>query len=1670
MRVFAFDQNGSPVTFGSSNYTLYASSVISFNGVNQFSSPASSSTSANESRGRVSIRFNNQYVSSVRIEYYDIEDGGAYTIANIAGVSICAQNDALGNVSQGGSTTASVFANDFSSTGVASSSANTDVSLTNLGGLTGATINANGTINIPANATPGSYTLTYRICSPTGQTSFCTTATASLTVLACQAGTAAPFLIAGGFYDATNSAYRIPCGSTTANLSTISSNNKPTPATVTLTWHTGTPATTANKIASTIALTGTTKYYASFFDSVANCYSPTKEIMVFAPICGRNNDFTSISITAGVGGTLPSIFANDSYNGLIITDISTITAKYDYELWTPSNAIINNNGTLTIPADVLPGIYTYYYKLVDTDPDIGILINQASNIEVKFRVSPNTDGDPYNDYTDWDDDNDGILDAVESPPCFYSSTEASIIENVTSPFEGAMGDPLVGETISTLFNGNSSDVNPFNFTGQTITSGSPIFTISYPAMIRLTSLSVNQAASGMAPANRFGRLFGSNDGVNFTAISAATGVALNSATVTFAVTSTTSYRFYEIRYVGTVAAGNLTDGTLGTANIQEITAVYNLLAYEPSANPKPITCTFSTDSDGVPNHLDVDSDGDNCFDAIEGDENVTAGNVDGNGRITGGVDANGVPNLVNLLGAADTGGDVGQGIGFSQISTITECLDTDGDSIPDACDLDDDNDGILDLNENSCALTGQTIRIGYIPNARDLDTDNGYTFDGAYMNGSGALKLTNAANFGPSGIVNTTFVLVNMGTAPITKTLINSLNLNVIFLGGINDLTTSYLTTAEFDAIKDWSDDSLKNIVVATQFQTIPWGAGITAANLNPNVPTALGGQTSIFNGPFGNVNSFTQGGSFQAHFSSINSVCSISPLAVDGNNRAVIYVDGAYNDIMIADVDILTTIGSVTSGSAITSNNDRVFANFWAFVAQQSACADKDTDGDTIPDRLDLDADNDGCPDAIEGSSTTITPANLVNSAIPGGNTGATSGAYNLPVIQNLGNTVNTSVTSESYGVPTIAGTGQAIGTSQTANPVLNAGTAGSNQSIISGSSPAALTLTGSSGVIQWQVSTDNVTFNNIPSATAATYAPGTLTATRYYRAIITSVGGCTSTSNVVTITVNAFDCIGKIYSLAGATGEIRAFTDPATSGALGTVVNTTPYPQTPASSANGANAMGYSNLTKKFYYVQIQATAPGNNTFVSYDPATNLYETLAGTTGIIYRGTVTTDGAGYYAITNGNILKYYSIANNTWTTITSTYVDQNGVSLNSLLGSYAGGDIAMDGNGDLWILAGQGASPTAYVFRAKSTVPTTSMGSTPLVLEQIVKQDIGSSPNGIAFSPTGQLYITNVTTLFRMNDDFTISAIGTISPAGGGGDLASCAFPVNPFAVSDFGDAPDTYKTFLASDGPRHTASQYDATTNTSSLMIGSTVDLETDGIPNVNANGDDLSNVNDENSISITTLFINSTSYTTAVPVVNNTGGNATLRGWIDFNKNGIFDSSESATVTVPNGATSASLTWTGLSGLTAGDTYYRLRIAKNAADITLPTGSVFGGEVEDGKLTIQTVCYEDPTLVAGATYPVKHGITLLGRAGKINVSAPVSASDWPMVRNSAYTALESKTKGFVVTRNSSPETTITVPVVGMMVFDTDENAGAGCLKIYTGAGAGEGWKCFSTQGCP
>lgn len=101
----------------------------------------------------------------------------------------------------------------------------------------------------------------------------------------------------------------------------------------------------------------------------------------------------------------------------------------------------------------------------------------------------------------------------------------------------------------------------------------------------------------------------------------------------------------------------------------------------------------------------------------------------------------------------------------------------------------------------------------------------------------------------------------------------------------------------------------------------------------------------------------------------------------------------------------------------------------------------------------------------------------------------------------------------------------------------------------------------------------------------------------------------------------------------------------------------------------------------------------------------------------------------------------------------------------------------------------------------------------------------------------------------------------------------------------------------------------------------------------------------------------------------------------------------------------------------------------------------------------------ICYK-PTVVAGTILDTNHGITSLQRAG-------TNGSNWPMVRKGAWTALESKTKGFVPNRLTTAQITA-IPtgslIEGMMVY----NITVDCLQINTD-GTAAGWKCFDTQTC-
>jgi|GEM_PF-3433233 len=176
------------------------------------------------------------------------------------------------------------------------------------------------------------------------------------------------------------------------------------------------------------------------------------------------------------------------------------------------------------------------------------------------------------------------------------------------------------------------------------------------------------------------------------------------------------------------------------------------------------------------------------------------------------------------------------------------------------------------------------------------------------------------------------------------------------------------------------------------------------------------------------------------------------------------------------------------------------------------------------------------------------------------------------------------------------------------------------------------------------------------------------------------------------------------------------------------------------------------------------------------------------------------------------------------------------------------------------------------------------------------------------------------------------------------------------------DFGDAPDSYATLLASNGPRHAVS--------TALRLGAIVDGETDGAPSAGATGDG----GDEDGVTISPIVANGT--TTVVATVN--GGPGRLDAWIDWNHDGDFgDAGEqiASNLIVANGANSINVPVPAAAAVGAATTTYARFRLSSAGGLT-STGLAMDGEVEDYQVTLnpaRTTVYVDPTFTTNGVDP-------------------------------------------------------------------------------------------------
>lgn len=177
----------------------------------------------------------------------------------------------------------------------------------------------------------------------------------------------------------------------------------------------------------------------------------------------------------------------------------------------------------------------------------------------------------------------------------------------------------------------------------------------------------------------------------------------------------------------------------------------------------------------------------------------------------------------------------------------------------------------------------------------------------------------------------------------------------------------------------------------------------------------------------------------------------------------------------------------------------------------------------------------------------------------------------------------------------------------------------------------------------------------------------------------------------------------------------------------------------------------------------------------------------------------------------------------------------------------------------------------------------------------------------------------------------------------------------------AKDYSDAPDTgagtglgnYNTIASDNGPSHVI--------VSNLRLGAVApDGDSGTLQNSAATADDNNNTDDEDGVTtLPTVTTASTSVPLTVSVFNNTGSNATVACWIDFNRDGDFlDAGERAAATVSSSASqqNVNLTFTGFAAPTGGTSYLRCRLANASGEVANPTGAANTGEVEDYALVI------------------------------------------------------------------------------------------------------------------
>jgi IgGFc binding protein/CHU_C Type IX secretion signal domain len=266
------------------------------------------------------------------------------------------------------------------------------------------------------------------------------------------------------------------------------------------------------------------------------------------------------------------------------------------------------------------------------------------------------------------------------------------------------------------------------------------------------------------------------------------------------------------------------------------------------------------------------------------------------------------------------------------------CADNDGDGVNDNVDIDDDNDGILDVNEGNGSV--DTDGDG-VPDSKDRDSDNDGIPDvaevgGVDANGDGVIDCTISATTGLANCLPATGLpnLDSDGDGKPNSRDLDSDN------DGITDIIEVRGGDADFNGIQDNFLDT-------------------DGDGFNDNVDFSESGSPSFVTGldanGDGKADNYPQG-------DDRDNDGKPNYLDIDADN------DGIVDNIESQNSN---TPGAYTPPAGADSDNDGIddaYDNINGFGGSGNNPLNANTDGGSAPDYVDTDSDNDGDPDAIEG------------------------------------------------------------------------------------------------------------------------------------------------------------------------------------------------------------------------------------------------------------------------------------------------------------------------------------------------------------------------------------------------------------------------------------------------------------------------------------------------------------------------------------------------------------------------------------------------------------------------------------------------------------------------------------------------------------------------------